>query len=313
MFSGSLKKKVGWILSFVLIVGLVFYLALQSVIFLGIVSHEYSDVFTVPRRNQIGVLSVDGVLLEVQPLLDRLQSLKKRSEIKAIILDINSPGGAVGPTQELSDEIDRVRAETEKPIISFVRNTGASGAYHVAVSGDTVVANPGSVVGSIGVMMQFIQASEMVDKIGLDYEVIKSGEFKDLGSPFRTMSEEERELLQELVMDVYEQFIEYVAERRETLEDADVEAVADGRLFTGKQALQAGLIDQTGSRREAIEVARKAAGIEEEPVVDEPREKKPSPLRLLSRLGDFVSGFAGVPENEIRLLYKTPDWGGSFD
>ncbi len=313
MMRSSIKKRIIWIFSFVLIVGLVFYLALQSVIFLGIVGHEYTDIFTVPRKNQIGVVSVDGVLLDVQPLIDRLQRLKRRSEVKAILLDINSPGGAVGPTQELSSEVERVRDETDKPIISFVRNTGASGAYHVAVSGDTVVANPGSVVGSIGVMIQFIQASELVDKIGLDYEIIKSGEFKDLGSPFRTMSDDERELLQELVMDVYDQFIGYVAERREGLEDMDIEEVADGRIFTGQQALEVGLIDKTGSRREAIEVARKAADIEADPVLDEPKEKRPSPLRLMGRVVSFIEGFSAPQENEIRLLYKTPDWGGSID
>ncbi len=304
-------KNLGRLLTFLIIGGLVVFLAIQSLIFWGVIGTLYPGFITVPGQDRIAVISLTGFIDDIQPHINRIQQLEDRRDVKALLVDIDSPGGAVGPTQELSHALAGYRAKTGKPVISFIRNMGASGAYHVAVNSDTIVVNPGSIVGSIGVMIQFVRAHDLVEKIGVDYEVIRSGQFKDLGSPFRDMSDMDRELLQELVMDVYDQFIEHVAGARKQLGRQQLESLADGRIFSGRQALEKGLVDLLGGRADAIEVARQAAGLEDDVQLEEMRRRETSTVRFVGRILDFFESNLGSSDQGIRLLYKAPEWGSN--
>ena len=160
----------------------------------------------------------------------RLKVLEERDDVKAIVVRIDSPGGAVGPSQEIHGEIKRLREK--KKVVASMGTIAASGGYYTAVAADKIVANPGTITGSIGVIVEFFNAEELLQKIGLKGYVVKSGKFKDVGSPLRKMEDEERKLLQAVIDDVNDQFIEAVAEGR-NLKPEDVRAIADGRIFTG--------------------------------------------------------------------------------
>ncbi len=301
----SWAKKIGWFFIVVVICGLLTYLALQTVIFWSLVRTQSSDFFPVTGGEKIGVVSLEGTIKKIQPILDRLDSYEERDDIKALLLDINSPGGLVGPSQELSSAVADFGGD-KKPVIAFIRSTGASGAYYVASSADTIVVNPGSLVGSIGVIMKFVSAKELVEKVGLDYQVVKSGEYKDLGSPFQKMSDDEQKILKNLVMDVYEQFINHVADSREELSLSAVKKIADGRVFTGRQSRQKGLVDLTGGRKKAIEVAKKAAGIEGEAFLKEAPSKSFSPFRQASSILTSFSSLFQNQKTTVQLLYRMP-------
>lgn len=295
-----------------IICGLLIYLALQTVIFWSLVGSQDGAFFSLPGARKIGVISLEGPINKIQPQLDQLQRYEEKANVEALLLDIDSPGGRVGPSQELSSAISDF-SDGEKPVVAFVRSTGASGAYYVASSADTIVVNPGSLVGSIGVIMKFISAEELVEKVGLEYHVVKSGEFKDLGSPFREMSTRDREMLRNLVMDVYDQFINHVSEARGQLNQSQVEKLADGRVFTGKQSAEKGLVDLTGGRRKAIDVAKKAAGIEGEVELQKPLTKDLSPFTRAAKLIDSLGSFLRSRESSIQLLYQMPEGRGFTD
>ncbi len=246
-------------------------------------------------EDRIALIRVEGVIMDSQVTIDELKRFSENPTVKAIVLRIDSPGGGVVPSQEIYDAVRRVRNKSSKAVITSMGSVAASGGYYIASATDRIVANPGTLTGSIGVIMEMANVEGLLQKIGVEGVVVKSGKYKDVGSPLRKMTDEEHGLLQNVMDDVHKQFIEAVAEGR-ALEVSDVQALADGRIFTGRQAKEAKLVDELGNLEDAIQLAADVAGIEGEPKVVEPRHRFSIRDLLESRLSamlpklDFHSG-----------------------
>jgi protease-4 len=215
------------------------------------------------------VVRIEGPILDSQQTVQVLKVFSEDPLVKAIVVRIDSPGGGVAPSQEIYNAVRRIRSEHHKPVVTSMGTVAASGGYYIAVGTDRILANPGTITGSIGVIMQLTNFEELLQKIGVQNIVIKSGRYKDVGSPFRPMTEEDRLLLRSVMDDVHRQFIEAVATGR-SLDVADVEIVADGRIFSGQQAKEALLIDGLGDLQDAIRLAGDLSGIKGFPPVVEP-------------------------------------------
>jgi protease-4 len=217
----------------------------------------------------IAVVDVDGIILSAVTTVDQLRKFDQDDSIKAIILHINSPGGAAAPSQEIYHEVLHIRDEKKKPIVSAVESVGASGAYYIASASNKIYANQASVVGSIGVIMEWTNYGDLLKWAKLKPEVIHAGALKDAGDPSREMTPEERTYFQSLVNDMYGQFISDVAAGRH-LPPEQVKTLATGQVWTGEQALPLHLIDQTGGFRQALLETAKSVGISGEPSVVKP-------------------------------------------
>ena len=228
--------------------------------------------------DKIAIIEVKGVLLDPQPTIEKLTRFRKNPEVKVIILRIDSPGGGVGPAQEIYAEVKKT--QKEKKVLASVGSVAASGGYYIACAADTIMANPGSITGSIGVIVESLNVEELLKKIGLRSNVIKSGKHKDIGSPLRSMTEEDRRLLQGVLDNIHEQFIQAVAEGR-SLPVEKVRPLADGRIFSGEQAKGLGLIDSLGNLEDAIALAAEMGGIKGEPEIIYPDKKRFSLLDLI--------------------------------
>lgn len=215
-----------------------------------------SDLFT--RKDGIGVIDLQGVMMTSEETLANLAEFRQDRNIKAVLVRIDSPGGAVGAAQEIYQDIKRTAAV--KPVVASMASVAASGGYYAALGATKIFANPGTMTGSIGVIIKFANLEKIFDKIGYQAEVIKSGVNKDIGSLSRPMTEEERTLLQEMIDDVHNQFISAVIDNR-NMSDNQVRPLADGRIFTGSQAKAFGLIDQVGNFTDAVDQAMQLAGI----------------------------------------------------
>lgn len=221
---------------------------------------------------KVAVIDIRGVITRSDATIKLIHAYRDDPSIKAMVIRIDSPGGSVAPVQEIYGELEKI----EKPIVASMGGSAASGGYYIACAADTIVANPGTLTGSIGVIMQFTRMKGLYDKVGLEHQVIKSGEFKDTGSPFRALTEEEQSVLQTTVDDVYNQFVDTIFEARgDQLTRAEVAELADGRIYSGKQALESKLLDQLGNLPDAIKIAGELAGIEGKPKVVR-KEKKAS-------------------------------------
>jgi protease IV len=243
------------------------FLGITMVIVLKIVAPSSNLSF----GDKIGVIHIDGAISQSIDITTELVRLKKDSGIKAIILRINSPGGSVGPTQEIYREV-RKTIQTKKVVVSM-GSVAASGGYYIAAGADKIVANPGTITGSIGVIMHFVSLEELLNKIGIDLEILKSGEFKDIGSPNRELTEREKELLNALIADIQRQFEEGVAEGR-NLPLEKVREIADGRIFSGSRAKELGLVDVLGNFQDAVEIAKNLAGIKGDVTLVYPKKDK---------------------------------------
>lgn len=222
--------------------------------------------------DKVGVVEVVGVITSSSQTIQQLQKFGNDDSVKAVVLRVDSPGGGVGASQEIHDEVKKLASV--KPVVVSMGSAAASGGYYISAPADLIVANPGTITGSIGVIMEFTNVQELLDKIGLRSQVVKSGDHKDIGSPFRPMTDKDREILQSLIDDVHSQFIEAVAEGRD-LEPGYVRNLADGRIFTGRQASELGLVDEMGGLQVAIRKAAGLGGIKGEPTVIYPPKDKP--------------------------------------
>ena len=219
-------------------------------------------------QDKVAIVRVEGPILDSQATIEELKTFAEDPTVRAIVIRIDSPGGGVAPSQEIYNAVKRVRKESNKTVIASMGTVAASGGYYIAVATDRILANPGTLTGSIGVIMQMTNFQDLLEKVGVKNVVIKSGKFKDIGSPFRPMKEEDREILQSVMDDVHRQFIEAVADGR-SLDSAEVELLADGRVFTGKQAKSILLVDDIGDLQDAIRLAGDLGGIKGEPRVIE--------------------------------------------
>jgi protease-4 len=242
--------------------------------------------------DKIAVVRLEGLIISSEQVNKELQHFVDRADVKAIVLRINSGGGVVGASQEIYEKVKKLNLE--KPIIVSVDNAAASGAYYAALESEMIVANHGSLVGSIGVILDYPVFSELLDKFGLHVETVKSGSLKDSGSPSRPVSEADRAYFQSVVDDQHEQFISAVAEGRD-LEVEDVRKYADGRIFTGNQALEISLIDTIGTFDDAITIAGMIGGIKGKPKKIEIKKDRRSILDLLySRIQQNFGNRIGV-------------------
>ena len=233
---------------------------------------------------RVGLIRVVGGIYDSGQLIEDLEDMVGDPGIRAIVLRVDSPGGGVAASQEIFQYVQEVQAQGV-PLVVSMGSLAASGGYYIACSADTIIANPGTLTGSIGVIMSFTNLEELFGKLGMDFEVIKSGTYKDVGSYSRQMTDEERALLQETIDDIHAQFVEAVAQGRGMEYDA-VAALADGRIFSGRQALEAGLVDRLGTLEDAIDVAARMGGIEGEARIQEPVRRE----RLT--IWDVLSGAA---------------------
>lgn len=241
--------------------------------------------------DRVAVLKVEDIILDDQIYIDSLNKIKEDKKVKAVVVRIESPGGAVGPSQEIYSELKKLRKDM--PVIASIGNVGASGGYYIACAAEKIFANPGTITGSIGVVAEFTSYEKLLEWAKVDVEVIKSGKYKDVGSPFREMTAEDREYMQGLIDNVYSQFKSAVAESR-GLGAAEVDKIADGKIFTGEQAKKLKLIDETGTINDAIDLAASTAGIVGKPDLVYYPKKKSQFLELLeSRLN--IPGITSMP------------------
>lgn len=223
----------------------------------------------IPFGERVALIRVEGMIIDSKDTIDEIKEYAKDPSIKAIVLRINSPGGAVAPAQEIYEEVRK--AVVKKKVVVSMGSIAASGGYYIASPATRIIANPGTLTGSIGVIMEIPNLEGLMNKLGIKTEVVKSGRHKDIASLFRGIRKEEREILQKVLDNVHEQFIIAVAEGRKMLYD-DVKKIADGRIFTGEQALKVGLIDELGDLEDAVRTAARLSGIKGEPVVISKKE-----------------------------------------
>jgi protease IV len=254
---------------------------------------------------KIAVVDLFGEISSSEEVVAQLKKWKKDSSVKAIVLHIDSPGGGVAPSQEIYDEVLKVRDGGKKVIVSM-GSAAASGGYYVACAADKIVANPGTITGSIGVILSFPTAKGLMEKIGLSWETIKSGDLKDVGTFTRSMTPEEERMLRAVIDDSYRQFVKAVADGRNKSED-EIFPLADGSIFTGRQAYNLGLVDTLGTFEDAISMAGKIAGLGPEPDVVKEKKKKAGffdLLRGLNNVADKVSSDLDLHSPGLMYIYK---------
>jgi protease-4 len=272
---------------------------------LGVIVKASSGMFgqeekKITAKNTILQLELNGVILNGKKFLKNLEKYSKNSNVRAILININSPGGAVGPSQEIFNAIKTVRADSGKPVICVTTGVMASGAYYSAIACDKIVVAPGAMVGSIGVIMEFINLEKLYDWAKVSRLSITSGKFKDSGAEYRPMREEERALFQSMIDEVYQQFRTAVKTERK-LTDEVMDGYADGRVFTGSTAVKMGFADQEGFFKDAVKLAASEAKLGEDFEIFEVPKKRMSIFDLggsdqeddVNALADSVSRFKG--------------------
>lgn len=217
-----------------------------------------------PIGEKVALIRIEGVILDSKSIIEELNENSEDASVKAIVLRVDSPGGGVAPSQEIYEELVKIKGK--KKIVVSMGSVAASGGYYVSSPADMIVANPGTLTGSIGVIMEIPNVEGLMNKIGVKTEVIKSGEHKDIGSMFKTMTDEEKEILQSVLDDVHDQFIKAISDAR-GMEIAVIRKLADGRIFTGRRAKELGLVDELGNLEDAIRLAGKISGIKGKPEV----------------------------------------------
>lgn len=260
-----------------------FFLTALAVVLAGSLAGEDME----PRFGSgVGLVEVVGPIVSSEEPVRLLNKYRESKQVKAIVLRVESPGGGVAASQEIYEAVWRAR--DSKPVVCSMGEVAASGGYYIACACDTIVANPGTLTGSIGAIMEFLTAEELIKKVGLRFEVVKAGEVKDVGSISRRMTPAERSMLQAMLDDVHLQFMEAVAEGR-GIELDSLRSYADGRVFTGRQAWQLGLVDTLGTLDDAISIAARMGGLKEPPRIIKERKRKRSLYDLLFEFGEAAS------------------------
>ncbi|MEA3499721.1 MAG: signal peptide peptidase SppA [Candidatus Marinimicrobia bacterium] len=236
--------------------------------------------FNISHSGDIGILSLEGVIIKSDKFISQLKKYGKSNSIKGIIIEINSPGGSSATSQEIFEMIKWIKNKYKKPIFIAMKSVAASGGYYVAIAADSIFALPSTLTGSIGVIMDFPQWEKALNKIGVEMNVIKSGKLKDSGSPYRDFTESDKKYFQSLVNDVYEQFIEDVSESR-NIPLEEVRKLANGQVFTGKQAYNNKLIDKIGTTQNAIDLMAQKLKLGKEPKIVKPKKEKMTLIDIL--------------------------------
>lgn len=269
------------------------------VFLIGILAILVTKLFTSPEsriqfllagKGKIAVIEIEGIIAQSRTTIDSLYEYKDNPNIKAIILRIDSPGGGVGPSQEIYSELLKIKGT--KLLIASMGSVAASGGYYIACAADTIFANPGTITGSIGVIIEFANMQELLEKIGLKSVVIKSGKYKDILSPTRELKKDEKDLIQSVIDSIHGQFIAAVARGRK-LPKEKVAAIADGRIFSGEQAEENGLVDELGTLQDAIAFAAQKTGLNADSDVVYPEKKRLSVFdyildKTISKITDML-------------------------
>jgi protease-4 len=255
----SFRQKHPIILGLFILTGIFFFfIGGISLLISSLISHgPGTDIFT--KKVGVGIVELKGLIISPEQVLKHLTEFRHNPNVKSIVLRIDSPGGSVGASQEIYKEV--IRTNEVKPVIASMGSMGASGGYYAALGAENIIANPGTMTGSIGVIIKFPNLEGLFEKIGYRSEVIKSGPLKDVGASNRPMSEKERKLMQDLIDNVYGQFVRDIAVAR-GMEENTIKGLADGRIYTGEQALEVGLIDSLGNFTDAIIIAAEMGGLD---------------------------------------------------
>ena len=253
--------------------------------------------------DKIGVIDVEGVILDPRTVVKQLREFRRDDSIRAIILHVNTPGGGAAASQEIYSEVRRIRDEKKKRIVASIETLGASGGYYISAATEKIYADPASIVGSIGVISQWVNYEDLLKWAKLKDVTFKAGALKDTGNPARPMTPEEKAYFQSLINDMHGQFISAVAEGRKLKMD-DVKKLADGRVWTGQQALPLKLVDQIGDFRVAVEETAKAVGIKGEPTLVHPEKERRTALDLIfGDVSEYIPDRAKLLENHVSFYY----------
>ena len=287
---GSNRKYSYWI------IGVLALIIIVSVI-------PWEDTF--PSGPKVGIVEINMPITVSKNIVEDLNYFNEKSSIIAIVVRLDTPGGGVAASQEIYEKVKIIADKSKKPIIASMGGVAASGGYYIALGADTIIANPGTATGSIGVIMSYPVISELMDKIGVQYETIKSGKLKDSGSLFRNLTEEERVYFQELIDDLHSQFEMVVSQERQ-IPIKEIAKYATGRVYSGKQAVNAGLIDILGTFEDAVHLAAQKAGYLDTPEIVYPPEEKKGLIDIL--FGDIfqsstIENLVMFPRPEFKLPY----------
>ena len=260
------------------------FFILLSVFILFLIIFNSNDT----NENSIAIVNIDGVIVESDKIVKALDAFNKDVNIKAIILRINSPGGSVAPSQEIYEKVYQLKRDKKKPIVTSVSNIAASGGYYIAIGSDIIVTNPGSIVGSIGVIMSYPIAKNLLNNLGIDFNTYKSGEYKDSGSPYRYNTESDDKYFNEVIDDLHSQFMLEVSRQR-NISLGQLKEYAQGQIFTGNQAMQIGLVDRIGSFEDALNISKNLANISGDIDLVYPEYEKYSFLNNFINFYDYLS------------------------
>ena len=280
-----------------------FVLAVFALVYVTLHAGQDSTSALSGFGDKIGVVDLEGVILSPKIIVPQLKKFADDDSIKAIVLHVNSPGGGVAASEEIYREVKRIRDDKKKPVVASIETVGASGAYYVSAATNKIFADKGSIVGSIGVIAEWVNYGDLLQWAKLKEVVFKTGEFKDTGSPTRELTPAEKEYMQGLINNMYGQFIQAVADGRKMKVD-EIRTIADGKVWTGEQALKMKLIDQEGDFETAVRETAKSVGIKGEPVLVRPDKDRKTMLDLM--FGD-ISGWLPTREKlmdqEIGFYY----------
>jgi len=285
------SRKRDWIIGLGVVLGTIILI----ILLVSYISQKqaYKGVRLSSRGDKIAVIELYGPIYDSRQIVRQFKQFGDHRSVKAIVFRIESPGGGVAAAQEIYEAVKRVRV-SGKPVVASMGTVAASGGYYVACGADTIMANPGTTTGSIGVIAEVSNLKGLFDKLGIKFEVIKSGRFKDTGSPHRDLTPADRKILQSWVDDAFGQFIDVVINER-GLSRRKVLQLADGRVFTGKQAQEHGLIDLLGDYEDAIRLAAELGGIEGEPTIVKEHRRRITLFDLLfQQIEGVLRGLGGI-------------------
>ncbi len=297
-----MAKKQDWIIGFFFFGAVVVFIFFILMIVLGVVGSSNEISFS-GAGDKVGVIELNGVITSSQRLVRQFKKFDKNANIKAIVFRINSPGGGIAASQEIYEQVKKTR-DHGKPIIASMGSVAASGGYYVSLGASKIMANPGTTTGSIGVIAEIPNFKKLLDKIGIQFTIIKSGKYKDIGSPYREVTGDERYHLQQWINNGYDQFVRTIVKER-NLQEKRVREIGDGRVYSGEQALNLALIDSLGTFDDAIQWAGKMVGIKGEPKVFRERQKRVTIFDLVrGDIGGFVrNNFGTWPRVKYQMVF----------
>jgi protease IV len=279
-----------------------FVLAVFSLVYLTLHAGTSESAFA-GFGDRIAVVDLDGIILSPQPLVEELKKFADDSSVKAIILHVNSPGGGVAASEEIYREVKRIKEEKKKKIVVSIETVGASGAYYVASASSKIYADKGSIVGSIGVIAEWVNYGDLLKWAKLKNIVFKTGEFKDTGNPMRDLTPAEQQYMQSLIDNMFGQFIQAVADGR-GMKVEDVRAIANGKVWTGEEALSMKLIDNVGDFEAVVKDTAKSVGISGEPTIVRPERDRKTLLDLMTGdISQYLPDTTKLLEQHVGFYY----------